>query len=72
MVKYNEVVTISIIHGAGKETSQQTLTDFIIQLIGPLKSMHYIKRNKISCTIYMFTTTMHETSFSLVLNILRP
>jgi hypothetical protein len=71
MIKYYEVVTI--IHDAGKETSpQQILTDLIILLIGQLKSACYTKRNKSCSTIYMFTTTIHETSFRLVLNILRP
>lgn len=73
MVKYYELVTMSIIHGAGKDTSpQQILTDLIILLIGPHKSVCYIKRHKIWSTICMFTTTIHENSFCLVLNILRP
>ena len=47
MVKYYEMVTMPIIRGAGKETSpQQILKDLMVLLIGPPKSVCYIKETK--------------------------
>ncbi len=45
--------------------------DFNVLLIGLLKSVCYTECNKIWSTLYMYTT-IHETSFLLVSNILRP